>query len=578
MAPYTGTSRRLVLAFDVGTTFSAVAYCVLDPGIEPQIQAINRYPGQENGDCKIPTVLYYTQEGKLRAAGAEAMANVMRLVAEDEELIFVEWFKLHLRPTPLKDSHPRPLPPGKSAEDVFTDFLGYLYECARRFVTESRPNGENFWNSLRDSTEIILTHPNGWEGQQQDKMRAAALSISDIAVGHARVSFVTEGEASLHYCLQSATVRDAIQTGNNIMIIDAGGGTIDISTYTFTSATSPITVEEIAPPGCIIQGSTRVNLRAQDFLFAKLRDSAYGNEEDMAAMLENFDQSTKITFRDPTDRSYIKFGSMKDRDLKVGIRSGQLAVDGADMARFFEPSIRAILEAAADQVKAGKGYDIKTAFLVGGFAASPYLYNQLRELLRPKGISLSRPDTPTNKAVAEGAISYFLDHLVSVRVAPVTYGTRIVAYYDPLKKDHFLRKDKVLKRPSGRLVLPNAFLVSLAKGTRMREGSELCLDLHRESPKHKDLDFITADLIAYRGKSKNPCWVDEEPEMFSILCKVEADTSKVPKTKVNGAHGDYFSVTFKLILICGMTEMSAQISWSRDNNEFRGPAKIVHHT
>ncbi|KAI0785955.1 hypothetical protein C8Q75DRAFT_794294 [Abortiporus biennis] len=570
MAPYTGTRRRLVLAFDVGTTFSAVAYCVLDPGIEPQIQAINRYPGQENGDCKIPTILYYTQEGKIRAAGAEAMTNTMRLMEEDEDLISVEWFKLHLRPIPLKDTRPRPLPPGKN-------FLGYLYECARRFVTESHPNGENFWDSLRDSTEIILTHPNGWEGLQQDKMRGAALSISDITLGHARVSFVTEGEASLHYCLQSAAVRDAIQTGNNIMIIDAGGGTIDISTYTFTNATAPITVEEIAPPGCIIEGSTRVTLRAQEFLLAKLRDSRYGNEEDMASMLENFDRSTKITFRYPSDRSYIKFGSTKDKDLSVGIRSGQLVVDGADMAQFFEPSISAILEAVAEQVKAGKDYDIKTAFLVGGFAASPYLYNRLRESLRPKGISLSRPDTPTNKAVAEGAVSYFLHHLVCVRVAPVTYGTRIVAYYDPLKKDHLLRKHHALVRSSGQLVLPNAYLVSLAKGTRMQEGTELCLDLHRVSPQYQDLDYITAELIAYRGESKNPCWIDEEPDMFSILCTVEADTSKVVKTKAKGAHGPYYRVSFKLILICGMTEMSAQIGWSHNNHEFRGPAKIVYH-
>ena len=33
------------------------------------------------------------------------------------------------------------------------------------------------------------------------------------------------------------------------MIVDAGGGTVDISTYTFSKST-PIAIEEIAPPGC----------------------------------------------------------------------------------------------------------------------------------------------------------------------------------------------------------------------------------------------------------------------------------------------------------------------------------------
>ncbi|KAL4243239.1 hypothetical protein ABKN59_000920 [Abortiporus biennis] len=470
MAPYTGTSRRLVLAFDVGTTFSAVAYCVLGPGIEPQIQTINRYPGQGNGDCKIPTVLYYTQKGKIRAVGAEAMTNTMRLMEEDEELMFVEWFKL----LSLKDSRPCPLPPGKSAEDVFTDFLGYLYECARRFVTETHANGEKFWDSLRDSTEIILTHPNGWGGLQQDKMRAATLSINDIALGHARVSFVTEGEASLHYCLQSVAVQDAIQTGNNIMIIDAGEGTIGISTYTFTNATSPITVEEIAPPGCIIEGSIYVTLRAQEFLLAKLRDSRYGNEED--------------------------FGSTKDKDFNVGIRSGQLVVDGADMAQFFEPSISAILEAVAEQVKAGKDYDIKTAFLVSRY---PDLIRQ-----------------PTRQ----------------------------------------WRKERILR--------------SLEKGPPVEKTS--CFGtLLWPIGSTKCIFGITCERDT--GESKNPCWIDEEPDMFSILCTVEADTSKVVKTKAKGAHGPYYRVSFKLILICGMTEMSAQIGWSHNNHEFRGPAKIVYH-
>ena len=33
------------------------------------------------------------------------------------------------------------------------------------------------------------------------------------------------------------------------MIVDAGGGTVDLSSYKFTTAT-PITVEEIAPTDC----------------------------------------------------------------------------------------------------------------------------------------------------------------------------------------------------------------------------------------------------------------------------------------------------------------------------------------
>lgn len=40
--PYGGPVRKLVLAFDVGTTYSGVAYTVLDPGEVPKIQTVTR--------------------------------------------------------------------------------------------------------------------------------------------------------------------------------------------------------------------------------------------------------------------------------------------------------------------------------------------------------------------------------------------------------------------------------------------------------------------------------------------------------------------------------------------------------
>lgn len=41
--PYRGPSRKIVLAFDIGTTFSGVSYSILDPGEVPQIKGVTRY-------------------------------------------------------------------------------------------------------------------------------------------------------------------------------------------------------------------------------------------------------------------------------------------------------------------------------------------------------------------------------------------------------------------------------------------------------------------------------------------------------------------------------------------------------
>lgn len=40
--PFEGLARKLVLAFDVGTTYSGVSYCILDPGEIPKILGVAR--------------------------------------------------------------------------------------------------------------------------------------------------------------------------------------------------------------------------------------------------------------------------------------------------------------------------------------------------------------------------------------------------------------------------------------------------------------------------------------------------------------------------------------------------------
>ena len=59
----------------------------------------------------------------------------------------------------------------------------------------------------------MLSHPNGWEGAQQSKMRRAAVYgglIPDTDEGRARIRFVTEGEASLHACVLNGLAAEVL--------------------------------------------------------------------------------------------------------------------------------------------------------------------------------------------------------------------------------------------------------------------------------------------------------------------------------------------------------------------------------
>ncbi|KAI0310592.1 hypothetical protein OF83DRAFT_849842, partial [Amylostereum chailletii] len=149
-APFIGPKRRLVLAFDLGTTFSGVSYAVLDPDQVPEIMTVTRFPGQEAGDSKIPTVIYYDAAGRVLAVGAEEPAMVVGDEEDDDweetaEPLKVEWFKLLLRPstsTTTEDIPHATLPASKDIVAVYADFYAYLYERARAYITETHANGD----------------------------------------------------------------------------------------------------------------------------------------------------------------------------------------------------------------------------------------------------------------------------------------------------------------------------------------------------------------------------------------------------------------------------------------------------
>jgi hypothetical protein len=80
-------------------------------------------------------------------------------------------------------------------------------------------------------------------------------------------------------------------------------------------------------------------------------------------------------------------------------------------------------------VEASRGV-VKSVWLVGGFAASPWLFAQLTERLSRLGIAVSRPDTQTSKAVADGAVGFYCDHHVSARMAKFMYGVEVGFGFD----------------------------------------------------------------------------------------------------------------------------------------------------
>jgi hypothetical protein len=107
----------------------------------------------------------------------------------------------------------RELPKGKSLQDVFVDFIRYLFDSAKIFIQESEPVGKELWENLQGNIDLVLSHPNGWEGPQQEFLRKAVVRAAIFTEKEAssRVSFVTEGEATFHFCVTETRSGDLLE-------------------------------------------------------------------------------------------------------------------------------------------------------------------------------------------------------------------------------------------------------------------------------------------------------------------------------------------------------------------------------
>ena len=236
---------------------------------------------------------------------------------------------------------------------------------------------------MENNIQFILTHPNGWEGLQQQQIRRAAEIAGLIPGGDehaARIHLLTEGEASLHFCVTHVLASDSLSNipivqsddpeedvgeeseNQGIIVIDAGGGTIDLSAYS-VRLSPPREFKEIAPAECNVlrdrlkpflkrflhRSSSRFcvchakspcvhqrcvlldvvsALGSSRTVTAKLANSRYGSDEIVEQMKDIFDKTTKLRFRDANDPQYIKFGTVRDKEPQYDIRSGQLKLAG----------------------------------------------------------------------------------------------------------------------------------------------------------------------------------------------------------------------------------------------------------
>ncbi|KAJ6558127.1 hypothetical protein B0H19DRAFT_129158 [Mycena capillaripes] len=584
-APYSGSARKLIISIDVGTTFTATSFCLLQPGNVPKFEEILRWPKQATPDAKVPSVLYYDGQGNAKAFGAETEDEDTIIEAEENGWVKVEWWKLLLRPAHLpiiRDLVLPPLPRNVTVDKIFADHLRYIKDQVKAYITSTYGSGGNIWDVLSPTMYVILTTPNGWEGSQQSRMRQAAIDAGLVDnAGGRRVRFVTEAEAAVLYAADSGSVGDWLVDGGHLILCDCGGGTVDITGYKINAVKPALKLEESAASRCYLAGAVFVTQAAKAFFKNRLRGTEWQDEERLQRIVYHFDRNAKKKFAEGDTVCYVQVDGHRTIP-NLGITRGRLKITGEEMESFFAEPLQQIKEGLEIAFENGRKLADKV-ILVGGLASSPYVYSKLVAWGKEFGISVSRPDGPTVKAVANGALAWHLDSSVGARIAKCHYGISIIVPFEATNPEHCEKGRHKAEAIDGIMYIHGTWSGIVKKNDKIEASKEFsknfCLNLKADTA---DFEY---EVTVYAYRRLTPPTFLHFPGRttlvpgYDAICTVKGDLKscyRATPTRTSRSGAKYKAVAFEVCLGLGDTEITARLRWKEKGSEVYGPATVVY--
>ncbi|KAG9103544.1 hypothetical protein FRC06_010029 [Ceratobasidium sp. 370] len=366
---------KIVVGIDIGTTQSGVAFAFLQKGVEQAIHRVTRWPGQEaqNQQSKIPTLVWYDVDNKVACTfyepgqlttlvslqavsfGAEALSHKVKEEAEDNDWQLAKHFKLHLHPDDMKAKHDLKLdalPYGVPLQQIYSDFLGYLLEHTRTFFEGRVVDGSLIWGNYRSKMEFVIAHPNGWGIREQTFLRAAAIDAGFVpASSPHKIRFVTEAEASVHFCIHHTNLGARLQAGMKFAVCDAGGSTVDTTIYSVIAGRPMLKLEEDRASACVQAGAIFVDAAAEKYFQTVLRNISLSREDiqDYTARgVKDFEKVSKRNFRDETEDCVVEIAGPRFSNSSIRARRGRMTIPGPIVKSFFDVCLDEIT-ASVDQ-------------------------------------------------------------------------------------------------------------------------------------------------------------------------------------------------------------------------------------
>ncbi|KAM5351656.1 hypothetical protein ACJ41O_004379 [Fusarium nematophilum] len=293
----------------------------------------------------------------------------------------------------------------KTPAEVIGEYLRGLWKHSRESIIRSV--GQRMFKVSR--LHFVVTLPAIWPHYTRARMEEAlkhAVILNSEHAGQTSHSFISEPEAAALSCLEENSDRTDVKVGDHFVVCDAGGGTVDIITYTVVKL-HPLTV----------------------------RESVRGDGDLCGAM-----------FLDENFRTLLKKLIPADIQSQIG-ESGLLKIMSDDWEHGIKPNN--LVSDQIKQVKAQHRRVPKFVILVGGFGKSKFLYECLQETVGDRIEVLQDDGDGPWTAVIRGAVLHGLaekgltDSIavqVDSRISRYNYGTLFNIL--PFEEDEHHHKDR----------------------------------------------------------------------------------------------------------------------------------------
>ena len=258
-------------------------------------------------------------------------------------------------------------------------------------------------------------------------------------------------------------------TASCYLVVDIGGGTVDISAHR-VSSTSGRAIEIVHPPTGNDCGGSRVNKEFAKFLEELVSDRRFLKYTQTGSDMKNAKHMADLNMliNDTFEKQKTIFGSKEAASGKMAIRLpytfiehykleiqrglrqysetevklvGQdLRITYSKMADFFKPIVDGLLHCMA-QTLTDMEAQVETIYLVGGFGGCRYIHRAIEEKFgsRFKYVVPAEP----NFAVVRGAVLFRRNpEMIRARKVDATYGVDVFTRFDPsLHEEEYKWKD-----------------------------------------------------------------------------------------------------------------------------------------